>query len=767
MSLHGRILRLLGASFVWACPSLILVPPYTPAAQTVYAQEQGQQLASADVLKQQAIGALKAGDFDATQQLIDQALKIRPDDATLQQMGQWVGNFQEQRESFNAQRRKLFEQQVSDINLLQENGYRSYAINFATGAYLLSEDKGAFRNEPWVRDMIAESAKLGEQYEAKGEWLSAMRVWGDLASIEEMSPEWKNRLKDATRRVRLLAVYTPEVLDELRQSTQEEREAVDKLLKQNRPAADEPEAEAQKPAEEPAEDMEDVSAELDESFRTDWHDTVRGITRGMLRDALTDAQRYYVEPVAFRDMLVGGFDALIAVATTPGLDRAFPTLSDEAAKAKFVDAMKASRDTLAAAPRDNIDKGELNQLLTAISLVNAQSLKLQEEVVISEFADGALATLDPFSSVYWPSQLAEFLKGTQGEFIGVGIQIVSEANGDLRVVSPLPDSPAYEAGVQPNDVITHIDGKSARGLSDTQAVNIITGKPNSPVTLTIRNVEGAVKDYTLLRRKINVVSVKGWKQLPGGKWDYFVDPQEKIAYLRLTNFQKSTNDELRLAVRQLQREGARGVILDLRYNPGGPLQTAVEVSDQFLGEGKIVSTRSDRTVEVTPQAVHHARAQVSDITLPLVVLLNEYSASASEIVGGALKDHDRALVVGTRTFGKGSVQMLYLIGGDDKACLKLTTAHYYLPSGRNTHKDDFDTEWGVDPDVPVEMTPQQMRAAITARQALDVLREDGSKAEVKVEDKLVDAETALMDSDAQLSAALLLMRMELAGEGVM
>ena len=771
------LLRAAAGAVVWVCPSVVLMPAGpTATAPVAWAQDQD-QLASADVLKEQAIGALKAGDFDATQQLIAKALKLQPEDRTLQQMGQWVGHFQEKREIFDAERRKAFDQQVKDIKLLQENGYRSYAINAATGAHLLADDKGAFRAEPWVQELMVESAKMAENYEAGGEWLKAMRVWGDLASIDEMNPAWKTRLKTATRRVRLLAVYTPEILEELRDSTQDERDAVDALLATNRPkeevgdTPDDPdasdgEATDQKdgPTTKPA---EDPSAEMDDSFRTDWHDAVRGITRGMLRDALVDAQQYYVEPVAYRDMLVGGFDALLAVATTPGLERAFPSLAEAGARQKFIAAMTDARDKLAATQEGQIDKSELNSLLTAVTLVNAQTIKLQDEVLVSEFADGALATLDPFSNMIWPSQLAEFTKGTQGEFVGVGIQIRSEDNGDLRVVSPLPDSPAYEAGVQPNDVITHIDGKSAKGLSDTQAVTVITGRPNTPVKLTIKSVDGNVKDYTLLRRKINVVSVKGWKQLPGGKWDYFVDPQEKISYLRLTNFQKTTAEELSSAVRQLQREGARGVILDLRYNPGGLLQSAVEVSDQFLGDGLIVSTKGDRQIEVTPQAVHHARNQKSDITLPLVVLLNEYSASASEIVGGALKDHERALVVGTRTFGKGSVQMLYLLGGDIKACLKLTTAHYYLPSGRNIHKDDFDTDWGVDPDVPVEMTPQQMRDAISARQALDVLREDGSKPEVKVDDKLVDAESALMDSDAQLSAALLLMRMELAGEGVM
>jgi carboxyl-terminal processing protease len=511
---------------------------------------------------------------------------------------------------------------------------------------------------------------------------------------------------------------------------------------------------------------------LDDTFRTDWRDDVAGISLGMLREALQDANQFYVKPVEFREMLLGGIDAVSAVATTPGLERAFPALQDEAANERLLTYLKDKRKSIAEASPESVGSRQLVDLLNGLRMINSQTIQLEEEVLVSEFADGALATLDPFSNMIWPSQLAEFTKGTQGEFVGVGIQIRSEDNGDLLVVSPLPDSPAYEAGIQPSDIITHINGKSAKGISDTQAVTAITGEPGTKVTLTIKSVDGTVEDHDLARRQINVTSVKGWKQLPGGKWDYFVDPEEKIGYLRMTNFQKSTADELHAAIDEIKSQGSRAVILDLRYNPGGLLQSAVDVSDAFLGNAVVVSTRGDRPTEVVPSSVHRAKTDRNDLSLPLVVLVNEYSASASEIVSGALKDHERAMIVGKRTFGKGSVQMLYRLRtarGMPEALLKLTTAHYYLPSGKNIHKDELDTEWGVDPDVPVEMTPQQMRDAISARQALDVLREDGSTAEVTLAEEIgpVSAENALLDSDAQLSAAILLLRMELAGESVM
>ncbi len=385
----------------------------------------------------------------------------------------------------------------------------------------------------------------------------------------------------------------------------------------------------------------------------------------------------------------------------------------------------------------------------------------------------------------WPSQVREFKKKTQGEFVGVGIQIRSEPSGDLLVVSPLPGGPALASGVKAGDVITHIDGKAAHGISDYQAVEVITGNPGTTVALRTRSLDGTVTEHELVRQEIRVSSVLGWKQRPGaeaeGSWDWMLDPEAKVAYMRLKGFQKTTGDELKRAVAEARRDGARGMILDLRYNPGGLVGSSVEVADTFLRGGEIVSTRGDRQAvagqggrpqagQATRRQSFRADRQRDDVDLPMIVLVNGYSASASEIVSGALSDHGRALVVGERTFGKGSVQMLFDLGGQragsDVAWLKLTISHYYLPSGRNIHKEELDTEWGVDPDVVVEMTPRQMTIAQRARQAMDVLREEGESATVQVEpgEDEVDAETALLETDAQLSAALLLLRVRLAGE---
>ncbi len=743
------------------------------------------ELMNAEELKRQAIAASRTGDFVKSESLLEQAIKERPDDPALHRMDAWVARFIQQRADFDSERQKAYDQQVLDVQLLRDNGYRSHALRAAHAASTLAADREAYTSLPWVAELIDDGAKRAAEYEENGQWLKAMRVYGDLAGLEPLDVEWNAKFKAAQRRVRLLATYVPGHFDGLREEALEEVQAVDKLLAESRKIGN---AEAGDPIDDP--DLSDGEASdaidgepatqpstqpavddfapLAEEFKSDWHDALEGVSMTMLRDALEDARQYHVRTVALKEMLTGGLEATLAVATTPGMEATFPTLDDEVARTRFIEGLNAEMAALSG--NAEADRNTAGRLLRTISALNKRTLKLPEEVLAAEFADGALTKLDPFTAMIWPSQVDEFKKSTQGNFVGVGIKIRAEDSGDLRVISPLPGGPAIENGIRYGDVITHIDGKSAHGISDTDAVKVITGEPGSDVTLTIRSLDGTVVEHTLTRRQIDVRSVTGWQQLDDGKWDWIADDETGVAYLKVTNFQASTGEELEKALIDAQEQGAKGIVLDLRYNPGGLLKSAVEVSDRFLtgreGNGQIVSTRGER--QGGPRNTFRANRQRGDIDLPMVVLVNGYSASASEIVSGALKDNSRALVVGERTFGKGSVQMLFdLAGRGGDAWLKLTTSHYYLPSGRNIHKEEFDTEWGVDPDVTVPMTLRQSSDAIQARQALDVLRDDGTSATIKVENADVDAEEALLDNDAQLSAGILLLRMELTGESVL
>jgi carboxyl-terminal processing protease len=756
----------------------LFVAPHPAPVQAVAAVETQEQVAKVEQLKSEAIKAARNGQFDRSNELLGRAAELSRD-PQLERMAGWTKTFESQRQEFAAERHKQYDKAIRKVKHLIAKGKGEYAIDWAAGAYLLADDKKAFRAQPWVDELINQTGEAAERYDEGEQWLKALRLYSDLGSLEPSVPLWKDRLKLATRRVRLLALYAPDVLKDLQKVESKAAEEVEAILKEFE-KTDDPEAAKAAETQPSAVDKKKAEEEEDsDEFRVDWRESLKGVTMDMLWPALVQSRENYFREIGYTELTVGGLTGLKAVLTTKGLEKAFPMLADQARKSEMLRILDEHIDAASAAAAGT-EQIALRTTLLKVRQANRQTLNLPEEVLVAEFADGAFGELDPFTSMIWPSDLEEFNKTTQGEFSGVGIQIQLEAgDGSLKVVSPLEDSPALKAGIRADDVITHIDGKSAKRITLNQAVKKITGLKGTIVTLTVKSPDGKVKDYPLRRDTIKVASIKGWKHLPGGGWEYLVDPENKIGYLRLTNFTKDTSKELDSAIDALNSRGARAVILDLRYNPGGLLTAATDVSDKFLKDGIIVATRPDRE-QGNPPTVATARVDLTESDLPLVVLVNQYSASASEIVSGALKDQKRALIVGERTFGKGSVQMLFPLQNRE-AYLKLTTSHYYLPSGRCIHREENSTEWGVDPDVTVEMTPEQMRAAIDARQDLDVLRDINSTPAEGEQEKLDDKAPAaqekeqpklddtkkdkkdLLASDPQLAAAVLLLRLQLAG----
>ena len=337
--------------------------------------------------------------------------------------------------------------------------------------------------------------------------------------------------------------------------------------------------------------------------------------------------------------------------------------------------------------------------------------------LVEDMVNGGLERLDPHSSYINPHDYKQFDKQSEGKFGGVGIQVGFDRSnrGQLIVISPMVGTPAYEAGVLAGDVILKVDGKSTEDLRMSEAVDLIQGDPGTQVTLTVLH-EGAKEpvDIPITRAVIKVQNVLGDVRKPGDKgWDFLLDKENKIGYVRLTNFSRTCADELKEAVGELERDGVRGLVLDLRNNPGGLLRSAVEVADLFLNEGVIVSTKGrNHREEVFRAKAPGTLLSAPGKEVPMVVLINKYSASASEIVAAALQDHKRAVVVGERSYGKGSVQNIILMENETSA-LKLTTASYRRPSGKNIHrfpdKRDFESagldpdEWGVKPDKGFEV----------------------------------------------------------------
>ena len=279
----------------------------------------------------------------------------------------------------------------------------------------------------------------------------------------------------------------------------------------------------------------------------------------------------------------------------------------------------------------------------------------------------------------------------------------------------MPGTPAYQAGVLAGDVILKIDGKATDQMRLSEAVDMIQGDPGQPISLTVRH-EGVPDpvDLTIVRAEIKVASVLGdqRKSDDPSKWDYLYDKANKIGYIRITNFGETTAEETRAAVEDLEKQGVRGLVIDLRNNPGGLLRSAVEICDLFLENGVIVSTKGRNHKDEVWTAKPEGTLLLPAEKHPIAVLVNKYSASASEIVSACLQDHHRAMIVGERSYGKGSVQNIIMMEHDTSA-LKLTTASYWRPSGKNIHRfpdrKAFEAaginpdEWGVKPDEGFEV----------------------------------------------------------------
>jgi carboxyl-terminal processing protease len=313
---------------------------------------------------------------------------------------------------------------------------------------------------------------------------------------------------------------------------------------------------------------------------------------------------------------------------------------------------------------------------------------------------GMLSKLDQHTNYISPQELDQFKTGVESEFGGIGIH-VNMRNGELTVLGPVPGSPAHRAGLVAGDVITHVDSKPIKGLQIDEATRLLKGKAGTSVEFMIRRKDGKSEAMKLNREVVRMDTVLGWKRKADNAWDFGYDADQKLGYIRIVSFSRHTADDLRTALDELTAQGLRGLVLDLRLNPGGLLSSAIEVSDLFVADGRIVSTAGRNIDEKRWDA--HRRGTFEGF--PIAVLVNRASASASEIVAACLQDHGRGVVIGERTWGKGSVQNVVELEGGHSA-LKLTTAKYFRPNGKDINRDENegdDGEWGVKPDAGFEV----------------------------------------------------------------
>lgn len=651
------------------------------------------------------------------------------------------------RESLRAEKITEAEAKLTEKLDAQDATSLGDAIRFAVELYMLlpQDQRPGLLLQPRIMGLVSRADAAAREAERKGEWFTANELFWRLNVLLEEQGTYKADVRRLGQRLSMIRLYAPERFWELRN---------DERTREGKPALPPFNALG-----------EDYVAKLE------------GIKRLMVAQAIVSASRQQIEGIPLRDAMVGGLEALRVMFTTDDLRRTFRSLTDDAARAKmlaFIDERIADLKSPATVVSPNT---LVNTMDDALSINNA-TLKLPENAILHEFGNGAMQRFDEFSAIIWPDELTRFNRMTQGNFRGVGIQIQFDDDSQMiKVVTPIEGTPAQRAGIRQGDRIAKVDGKSALGITVNQAVDLITGPADTRVTLTIERPTGESDesgkeifqeiDFPLVRAIIPLATVKGWKRSGPreDQWDWFIDKNAGIGYVRLLQFTEDTTRDLHAALDQMREQGLRGLILDLRFNPGGLLTEAVSVSNTFIREGTIVSTQG-----TTPGEIKRATPGGNRVRgVPLVVLINEGSASASEIVSGAIRHYaDKgeldAVVVGQRSFGKGSVQNVFELSAVAK--MKLTTQYYKLPDGRVIHRRPGDTVWGVDPHLTVDMLPEQAADALKLRQDADVLPID-EKGNIVATAKPAPDPRQLIDDgiDLQLQHALLLLQAKTAARG--
>ncbi|HZW10386.1 MAG TPA: S41 family peptidase [Phycisphaerales bacterium] len=592
---------------------------------------------------------------------------------------------------------------------------------------------GDLMADPLLTETVTMALDAARSAEAAGRWLESSELFYRLHVLFDIDQRYKADIDRLSRRLSMIRLYVPELYWEMRNARRIE------------------EGEEPLPPYNPTGDR--------------FEDKLAGIDFWLVVKSIEVAGSRHVDGDAARGMLVTGLGGVETMATTTQLARVFPGLGDEMARQAFVAALQAERQKIAEFERE-ITAREIRAVVTGVLDLAKRTVKIPDEALLHEFGNGAMGSLDDYSTIIWPDEVRRFERNTRGEFVGIGVQIQHDELQRIKVVTPLEGTPAQRAGFRADDVITEVNGLSTTGFTLDQAVDVITGPANTRVTVTVeREQEGGVveKEFTLLRSPIKLRSVKGWKRLGASEeeWDWFVDRESDIGYVRLTQFTESTAEDLRRAVDSMRGEGLSGLVLDLRFNPGGLLDQAVEVVGEFVPSGVVVTTENADGVRTGVEKVKGS-GELADV--PVAILVNEGSASASEIVSGALQDYAHegkldAIVIGKRSFGKGSVQNAWPLPTAAESMLKVTTQYYRLPGGRLIHRRPGMTEWGVEPDLSVDMLPSQNEEAITIRRDADVLPLDENGQVVVTGEAQANPDDLLTKGiDLQLEAAVVLLK---------
>jgi len=756
----SRILLLLALVGLCSASASALTSRRTPLDPCEVSATAGPSVPEPFLPVKQACSLIKEGKFAEAAKLIEQAAPPPgPAHQALQQLAQIVRRYEQIQQQRQAARREAYEQQLkklrafkfvdpsqnsvstSDINdvntvdLNDANDIRKVFSVIASAREFADEDqKQKLLEDPLVQKVIRKAIDKAAELESRGKWLEAYtNCYGWLVAVDPNNQAYSD--------------YAEELLEKA-----------------------------------------EIAASFEDSPCETSHERYEGIRKEMFIRAVHVLSLDYVGIIDYRQMAKKAIDRCRMLAEVINTrycsalasaeDTKDPNAGDDpsqpgsaGANGVKISFTPPNKDQLAAwsaalaAVRDQIDqalaefrKDDFLKVFDKVLALNKTTVDLPESMMIAHFAQAALAALDRYTQMVWPKQVQDFEKLMTNEFTGIGVEI-TKRTGQLTVASLLPDTPAYRAGLDAGDIIEAVDGVPTKDMSLICAVHKITGPKGTKVTLTIRRPsEQQSRTVTIIRDKIIIPTIRGWQRTAEGNWRYMIDPNNKIGYIRIMSFSAETPDHLERVLDQLESEGMQALIIDLRGNPGGLLDSAVKVADKFIEKGLIVRTQPGPGLGRWPT---YATADPADThpPYPLVVLIDSGSASGSEILAGALADplYERATLVGTRTHGKGSVQTAtgYPGGG---AQLKYTMAYYHLPSGQRVEsKDQAEKKgkdsWGVEPDVRIALRSDELRKLIDLQRDNDVLVQ-AERSATHTELKKHSLQETL-EADPQLAVALL------------
>lgn len=716
---------------------VLFLLPAIASAMSSPAKEPQQAQSSEINCARQAVNAIYAGNFDSAEEILK---KCSVSDANTAAIKNVIAEYRRIEADREKAKRQAFKEQKAELAKLQArpesnepNLLEILPVIIKAKEFASEQEKKQLLEDKFVQKTIEKARKLGDDYESKGQWLNALLYsysWLDAIYEDDKEiAEKKNALKDKA----FISAIT-ETKKEI------EEKAIIKAM------------------------MEDNPCET-------YADRYQKITPQMFVRGLDVLEYGYVEPVSYGNMTKEVFKRFEYLAEVlkyrDPCDSNFtmPYLPDKLAE--FDAGLVLLKSNYATDTEPVImTRDKFVKLFGQILSLNISTINLPNGVVISHFAESALSTLDPHTIFIWPKQVEDFDKSMTAEFSGIGVEI-SKADGLLKAVSLLP-GPAYNSGVvDAGDVIEKVNGENTRDMTVGCAVSKITGPAGTKVVLTIRKPDQETTfEVELVRAKIIVPTTRGWGRNETGSWQYFVDDASKVGYVRLSQFSATTAGDLGRILSELESQGLKALVLDLRYNTGGYLQSAAAISDMFIDKGVIVSSQP-RIGLPTWEAAHKKGTHPN---YPVVILINGASASASEIVAGALSDknHSRAVLVGQQSYGKGSVQTVTEYTGESSQ-LKYTMAYYHLPSGQRV-KDRWAAEkagrkdWGIMPNVKIELNSDELKKLFDIQRENDVLAaadHDNNKAKL-IRHNL--AET--LEADKQLAVAVLIAKTKLIEAGL-